>query len=414
MPQHRSRLRIAGHWIWIIVVFIFVLEASARIDDAVRWGAPVFGRYAHELIQVQDSAGVRNRPGFRFEKWAINSSGFRGPDIARTPPAGRLRLGVLGASETFGLFEQEGMEFPAQLGAKLEALYPGDFEVVNFGVAAMSMRAALHYYTSAVSAYEPHIVLFYPTPSFYLITQTPMAADIGAGPSEASVSLLRIKAKTRRLVKEFVPLEIQLAANNAIRHRARSRHGAEWVWTDVPRDRLDLFEKDLDDLVRTIQGTGTDVVLLTHVNRFVGGAVTREDRFHLSAVAKLFPRASDEVLVAIDSASNHRVRRVAAERGAAIIDLEVLLPSGPRYFADYSHFTDEGARLVADRLAHAIPAIAALSRPRIDRAIMDVYVEGADISLTASSNARTVEMSAYDRCLASRRQFSRTDDECLR
>ncbi len=115
------------------------------------WWAPIGTSYCSPGIP----ALVRGRPGYRFQKWAMNSAGFRGPDIALTAPPGRERIAILGASETFGLFESEGHEFPAQLQVVLDSLEPRRFAVVNAAPPGMGLPSMASYYTRVSRHFDP-------------------------------------------------------------------------------------------------------------------------------------------------------------------------------------------------------------------------------------------------------------------
>jgi hypothetical protein len=118
-----------------------------------------------------------------------------------------------------------------------------------------------------------------------------------------------------------------------------------------------LFEKDLRTVVAAIKSSGAIPVLITHTNRFVGldSVATRRQRRHLvNLIAKYFPQASEATLLSIDQVANPILRRVAAETGARVIEVEGRVPHGDQYFADYAHFTDQGADVMAHLIARAL------------------------------------------------------------
>ena len=65
------------------------------------------------------------------------SGDFGAPSIPQDPRPGEIRVLILGSSESFGLYESPGLEFPAQLASRLRDR--GDFEVVNAAVAGMTL-----------------------------------------------------------------------------------------------------------------------------------------------------------------------------------------------------------------------------------------------------------------------------------
>ena len=45
---------------------------------------------------------------------------------------------------------------------------------------------------------------------------------------------------------------------------------------------------------------------------------------------------------------NDEIRKICAEKGARLIDLEKHMPKAEKYFYDEVHFTDEGSILISD------------------------------------------------------------------
>src|SRR5690348_16942167 len=100
----------------LVLLFGLSLEVTARLEDWVRYRTPVLSRYRSQSdLIVRDEAGAHGRPNSRFQKWAINNLGLRGPDLAVAKGAATYRIATLGASETFGLYESPHLEFPRQL-----------------------------------------------------------------------------------------------------------------------------------------------------------------------------------------------------------------------------------------------------------------------------------------------------------
>jgi hypothetical protein len=64
-------------------------------------------------------------------------------------------------------------------------------------------------------------------------------------------------------------------------------------------------------------------------------------------VANTFPMLREEGFLDLEKSANQVMRRVAAEQQAAFIDAASEMPAGRRYFADFVHFTDEGASAMA-------------------------------------------------------------------
>ena len=103
-----------------------------------------------------------------------------------------------------------------------------------------------------------------------------------------------------------------------------------------------------------MRSIGAEPVLATHANLFVGGAVS--DSSLLAAWQRFYPRPEGQVILAFDSAGAEVTKRVAADSGVALADVRAALSGCPACFADYAHFTDEGAARVAGSVAGAVEA----------------------------------------------------------
>src|SRR5262249_26908441 len=151
----------------ILACFLLGAEAGSRFDDLFFHGTPFLATPSreHDLTQTEPW-GLRGRSHGAYRKWKLNQFGFRGPEIDRTPAPGTKRIVVLGSSESFGLYEDEGREYCALLDQKLRA--NGPFEVVNASMTGMALNRTMPYWENWVRQIEPHAVLLYPNPIFYL------------------------------------------------------------------------------------------------------------------------------------------------------------------------------------------------------------------------------------------------------
>ena len=83
--------------------FLLVLEVATRVEQRVRFDAPLWGTYTYNSrLFTTDRFGRTGQPYGAYEQWHMNNYGMRGPDVARDKPAGTLRIVVLRATETKG------------------------------------------------------------------------------------------------------------------------------------------------------------------------------------------------------------------------------------------------------------------------------------------------------------------------
>ena len=299
----------------MVLLFFVVLEFSARVDDALHWNAPFWGNYSNERLTVTDALGHHGRPNARFEKWQLNSFGFRGPEIEEKKPPGIIRVLVTGASETFGLYERAGKEYPAELQRQLDWLYPNCFQVINASCAGMSPPRIEQAMRSWFYRFKPDIVLFYPSPQFYL-DEVPPNTDIGSPGATPSLLTLRLLGKAKLVIKSFLPEHLQSILRRLMIEQVVRRHEQGWVWTQPPVERAEMFRQHLAHLVVSVKEIGALPVLVTHANRF-GTILNERDREQLIALRRFYPRASTEIIIPFESIINETIRKTGNELGRA-------------------------------------------------------------------------------------------------
>ena len=153
-------------WLALGLTVLVSAEVTSRIEDRLRLGTSLTAAPSDEDLVVRDQFGMRGRPNARFKKWRLNSSGFRSAETTLEPEPDCERVMVLGASESFGLYESDGKEYPAQLSVMLNR--HGCYEVINAAVAGMTVRTIGSFWDNWASRFRPATVVIYPTPAFYL------------------------------------------------------------------------------------------------------------------------------------------------------------------------------------------------------------------------------------------------------
>jgi hypothetical protein len=364
--------RFGGRALLTVALCLACAEFTARGEDRLFDGVPVLANPTPESALVfRDGSGVtRGRPGGRYGQWRLNTWGFRGPEIARVAESGTTRLMILGSSETFGLYEPAGEEFPRQLETRLrEARHR--VEVVNAGLFGMTLRSMGPYYRVWASTFRPDVVVIYPSPLFYLqdailarrsgtAAATP-APRRQAAPPPQNAFRSRFIGRLRDALDQpefFVRWNDrrQIAALTANRP-------ASWFFDGVPEDRVALFGEDLRGLVDEVQKSGARVVLVTHAFR-CATPPTADDLVLLDRTRAFSPRATAEAIHAFHGATNDEIEEIGRERAVPVIDADAILSGHPEYFGDLIHFTGGGSAVMARHLAAGIETL--LTRPAGD------------------------------------------------
>jgi hypothetical protein len=350
--------RRVGIGLFLAMLFVGTLEVCTRVEAWWRWDAAFWGPYSGEMLQVTDERGTHNRPGARFEKWTINSAGFRGPELSVAKPDGLVRVGLAGASEVFGLYESPDKELAAQLQAQLNLAAPGRFEVVNLAAAGMSPPRIRELFERWAGRFAFDVVVLYPTPAFYLDVEPPKhdLAPRAAVVASRTTFKPRLPDKVWTSLRQALPAALQSRLKQAEIDRVRRAHPPDWVWSKAPPERVALLGSDLRELVETIERSGARVVLASHANRF-GAPLSAEDESQMTGWIRFYPRATSACLIDMERQASQVVRQIGRERGLEVVDVQAALGKDPRYYADFSHFTDEGAARVAAALADPLQAL---------------------------------------------------------
>jgi hypothetical protein len=340
------------HWVahlcGIAICVAVGAEAGARLDDWVFDRIPIFANPTKDDLITQDQFGRHGRPNARFRKWHLNNFGFRGPDVNPPRTTGCRRILILGASETFGLYESPDSEYPALLRKGNSSCV----EIVNTAVVGMGLGAMKDYWQRLLKSFGPDLVLIYPSPLFYLsddpAPQTRSAAARDPAPEPAHPFTLRLVDRLHNVLHKPDFLQIRIDKRSVAAQLAGKPPG--WLYASVPADRLDAFQKDLDSLVSTIIADGKPVALITHAIRFSDNEGTIEDSLSVWDMRVFAPRASGRIMIEFNSAANERLRTVAEQYRTQVIDVAASVTGCHECFGDLIHFTDQGASRAASKI----------------------------------------------------------------
>jgi len=343
----------------LVLIFLLVLECLARIDDRVKYGANLWTGYNADMLRSFDSAGTRvNVPNVRFKKWRNNAAGFRGEEILSNKPHGVRRVVCLGSSETYGLYEKEGNEWPAQLRRLLND--ETRYEIVNAGVAGLDLSQYRQYYLSHLATIAPDVIIVFANPFRYLsgLKNNPFRN----GREE------RYQAETNRHHK-FIEPRITSNAADAIRnmippmllqkyqaykylntlHRKQSGL-AHKPYTQTPDSRVMKYRNDLEEMIMLLKKENVQIILTTYPV-FETPADTRNASNILLEERIGCPDLSIEGIIDGLAKCNNAIKHLTSEYGLKCVDNEARIPNSTQCFADNVHYTDHGAKQIATNFA---------------------------------------------------------------
>jgi lysophospholipase L1-like esterase len=328
-------------------VALATLEIAARVDDYVRDDAALLKPYTISTLFRPSPFGREGVPGARFSKWQMNSLGYRGPE----PQGGRSNVLTFGASETFGLYESAGHEYPRLLEAALNEGSAEGYNVVNTALPGMRI-GRVGYLERAIDQTRARHVVVYPSPANYIGTEKGFCEQNSrpVGTPHGMGERFRLAGKLDQLAKKIMPLALQdLMRSAAIWWTTRNAVLLE----SVPAATLDALREDLRCLARAVQAKGATLVLVTHATYF-GDRLEPGDTGMLRAWRRFYPELRDEGFIDLERRANAVIREVAAEHEIPLVDAATAIPRGPDHFADFVHFSDKGAALLGRLLASTI------------------------------------------------------------
>ena len=344
-----------------VVVAACSLELTVRVDDWAQFGVPLTApAISIAELAVRDSLGFHARPGTTFRQFRVNSLGFRGPELETLDTAQYLIV-TAGASETFGLYETQGKEWPRQFADSL-ARCGADVQVANSAFAGMSLPTVRQDFERRLRRLSPDMMVYYPTPMQYLeeLPLTPAAPEPNSVPP-----LPRVRSRALPRFRDAAKRGMPQPALDLLRRldmwRARSATGSR-ASNEVEPERLEVFERDLRGLVGAYRAAGAVPVLVVHANRFAD-TTSIESRRLLTAWERFYPKFTGLAIVRFDRLAAERTLQVARDSGLLAVDPRSELLATKGSFSDFSHFNDAGSAVVGGMTARAISEMVCRSNP---------------------------------------------------
>jgi hypothetical protein len=351
-------------------IFVLTMEICARVDDRIKYDAPLLGTYTSARLSRRDAEGINhNIPGNHFEKWRINSLGFRGEEISLAKPEGAKRVVCMGTSETFGLYESPEKEWPSQLAKMMEGNDP--FEIVNAAVVGLGLWKYVPYLRKYVLPLDPNIVILYANPFAYGVGADAFDRRQAAGGNGTDgkekkrkislgifLSYWRIIPKIKESVRGLLPHEVLrsyrlYSVKKRIAEIESVRLNGKEVLDQAPEESMVRFKQDLKRVVRFLQERDIEVVLTTYPVLLCEDNM--EDYSEMFLNHRVFYiELSLAGILDVSRKADEVIEEVASESGTGFIDMGRIVPKNAEYFADNVHYTDRGAELVASKFARCL------------------------------------------------------------
>ncbi|GMU23173.1 MAG: hypothetical protein AMXMBFR13_32560 [Phycisphaerae bacterium] len=327
---------------------------------------------ASGMLVRHEACSYRLRSSMRYDYWNgqvnIEAGGFRhSQDVPLEKEPGRIRVMLTGDSSAFGWGVPDGHDLSAHLREMLNA--PGDasYEVINAAVPYYTSLQELNAYQHVLRAYRPDVLIvlhgrndlwnaIVDGPAWRSAKQggvgrTPFVSippeSEWSGRGSLEAALLHV-ALYRRLMEAVDPLPPP--------PRNKPPETRAWPVDQINLDFLGQFDLHRRRLAELAFQDGCTCILVLQPVVYLGKTLTAlEER-----AARMWDGAG-----LVMRALWPKMREVAAApvEGAVCVDWTDAFAdfAGPAYM-DECHYTPEGHRLIAERLAQVVRSLAPAAR----------------------------------------------------
>jgi lysophospholipase L1-like esterase len=287
----------------------------------------------------------------------INSLGFRSPEILVPKPPGTVRLAFLGSSTTYGPYVDNASTWPHLVTQAIQAAYPTcRIDYINAGVPGFSSPRILTYYRAYVSKLEPDIVVLLPTDISVALSNLALRKHVHTGLPVQPSWFAQHSELWAKIEKNVQVIKLQRAAF-------------------FPQGKLTFtYEELAAELRPALEAIAAQVTQDHHLlaiatvgEQLRAGQDPQEQQRAAGPALYIMPFMSIPGILKAEQYSNEVIAGVARASNAILIDGHEQIPGTPVYYADASHFTPAGSRLMAELVSGVLlrtPAVRQLFEAR--------------------------------------------------
>ena len=326
-------------------------------NQSVHYEQVIFARHAFK----QEARIVKRLFGRKKGMvWEINEKGYRGQNFETKKPDGTTRIIIYGGSATFDTESTKGEDWPHRVQRILrESGFPS-VEVINAGIPGHTALESVGKLFAEGHVFEPDYVLIYNAWNDIKYFSSPKTALRTLRPSARGLLDPRIQyanfldrwlcegSQLYTVLRRIYYKKKLKFGNEEMRAAADTRNSIETLSPGGFR-QYQLAMEVFVDLARNI---GAEPILLTQarlVHESNNLTPEREKRIDYHYVG-----LNHDALVETFDRLDRIVRKVAAEKGAMLIDVSAHLSGKEWAFEDHVHVVPKGsealAQFVADHL----------------------------------------------------------------
>ncbi len=313
-----------------------------------------------------------HRPGARFVAGPIeveyNRYGFRGPELEEVEPPGEFRIFCLGGSTVAQWNQEDGLDWPSMLAARLRERHPDRRIVVeNAAVSGYASLHSLYAYEATIRHLSPDLVIVYHGVNDLIRGFSPQLQAEGPYRDDYGHYFFALKAPIDR-GRHAIWIDWRRSLVLSRTHDwAKGWLLSSW-FTEAPSLRpfetpqpfapesfrsLPAFRRHMASLVRAVRSDGVKILVATQPTLLHDGMTPDESgtlwmnlAFTLEDGRYLSPKGFTDGMRQFNDA----VRELAKEEAIPFCDLEAGVPKDLRHFIDEVHPTGEGLRRTAELL----------------------------------------------------------------
>ena len=341
---------------WVLLCALVILagvELAAQVREHLLSGRTARTTLVADSEYVVDPVtGLRLlRPNATLESarhvLRTNSLGLRSDELATVKPQDEFRVIVIGASNVMGVFAASNSQtLPSLLEQELRARWsPRNVRVVNAGIAGSDLAAQGRMLKWLAERLTPDLVLFYSgandisTYCWQRLPSTPHESRFGLPQLELPLGLQSVDL----LLKNTAGLRRVAFAGAAV------INAAELDTSDYRRRLVGLVQTAAAHRVRIVLATSARGYRAEQPVALQQQLATMDLKnkscFDLAGLHTIYRR------------HNAVIHEVGAALGVPVVPIGELIPGGPDYFVDSTHFSERGIHQVvkhyAEFLTHA-------------------------------------------------------------
>ena len=270
-------------------------------------------------------------------------------------------IAFIGGSTTETIYVEEQERFPSVVERELREKLSKNIKTINAGVSGNNSMHSLLNFQSKILPENPRIaVLMHNINDFALLSKTgsywiaPTGKEIvkREGKTEEISNEIRLFDLLRAAKNIFIPnlyayLKPRLFPNLDIRDEFNGyREGSIGKYSIETRS---MFEKSLRSFVELSRTWDVKPVLMTQFNR-----VSTKDYLFMRWIREQGFGNQAEEMAGLYNELNEIIRKVAAETGTQLIDLDIKIPKTSEYIYDFVHLNTKGSRLVGNLISQEL------------------------------------------------------------